>query len=134
MFIYPWILLSMVLSENTLDRAWHRAFKAGYFSLSLLILFLWWRSLFSLVIKNIFCHMTCLVFITYHFALALLLSFYARNQGNYWWASLGSRCRNVVKVWDYGRSWQVFDSTVLSFSFFFNCGRKSHNVKSTFLN
>ena len=129
-FFFQWYFLI----TPWIGAAIEHSVKAGYFSLSLLIfLFFWWRWLFSLVLQNIFCHMTCLAFITYHFALVLLLSFYAWNQGNYWWASLDGRWRNAVKVWDCGRSWQWFDSAVLFFLSFLIVVKKSRNVKSTFL-
>ena len=125
----------MVLSDNTLDRGCHRAFSQSWLFLLVpphLLIFLMKVTVLSCTSKY-FLSYTCLAFITYHFALALLLSFYAWNQGNYWWASLDGRWRNAVKVWDCGRSWQWFDSAVLFFLSFLIVVKKSRNVKSTFL-
>lgn len=67
---------------------------------------------------------TCLAFSSYHFALALLSSFYACNQDNYWWASLGGPCRNAVKVWYHGGADRSLTAQFYFFYFFFNCGKK----------
>lgn len=88
--VYSWILLSysMVLSGNTLARAWHRALGQSY-----LLLFVPSHLLTTLMEgivlscnSKVFSIITIwIVFNTYHFALVLLLlPFYARKQDNYW--------------------------------------------------